>query len=159
MQDLEQQLKRTHEALHALAQAVEDAPEPRTVQPPLCRLPGCWQTVHHKEDGLFYDYCRRAHARQDGALQDDVDKPTLRFGEQKLKGNDTLIKNPALVEASRQQLFGNTPVRQASITPPGYQGGRGGQLTQEPTRRQHTYRTSPQQFQHEDQKIRGNEFW
>lgn len=156
LQGLEQQLKRTHNEVHALAQQVEG-----TVQPPFCRLPGCWQPVH-KENGLFYDYCGRAHARQDGAIdgaiQDDVDQPTLRLEVQKLKGTDTLIQNPELAAVSRQQLFGNTPVKRASTTPPGYQGGRGGQLTQEPTRRQPTYRTTPRQFQHEDQRIRGNEY-
>ena len=162
VQGLEQQLKRTHEALHALVQQVEDASEPRTVQPPLCRLPGCWEPVHHKENGRFHNYCRRLHARQDSAIQDDVDQPTLRFEGQKLKDNDTLIQNPELSPVSRQQLFGNTPVQRVSTTPPGYQGGRGGQLTQErrsedPTRRQPTYRNSPRQFQHEDQRIRGNE--
>ena len=137
---------------------VDGATEPKDVQPPLCRLPGCWQPVYEEPTVRLRDYCGRSHASQDGAFEDDVDQPALRFEVQKLKGNDTLIQNPEL-EAYRKRLFANTPVGQARITPPGYQSGRGGQLTQAPTRRQPTYRTSPQQFQHEQDKVRGNELW
>jgi DNA repair exonuclease SbcCD ATPase subunit len=165
VQGLEQQLKLTHEALHALAQQVEDALEPKGVQPPLCRLPGCWQSVH-MENGRFHNYCGRTHADKDGAiaartLSHGVDKTARQFEADKLRDNEKLLRNKELELALATDI---SHARHNSYTTPPAPSGSRGQPALRQSPRTHPFRGSrttqqEQAFPHEPENMSNNDLW
>jgi hypothetical protein len=88
-----------------------------------------------------HDYCKRSHAHQAGAFVNDDNsnglertpltppKEDLRFEGGKLRNNEAPIQQPT--DFARVEQTGAAQTA-AQLTPPGYRGGRGGQLVRSP---------------------------
>ena len=121
----------------------------------ICQLASCDKPVYVETglDGRVHGYCGRAHARQDGALNDEVETPVLKLETSRLRGHEKLLSSKELAFDDPPRNFPGS-----FTTPPGFSGGRGGQLMRPSASRSHTPPSSrTPAFPHEQAKLQDND--
>ena len=121
----------------------------------ICQLASCDKPVYVETglDGRVHGYCGRAHARQDGALNDEVEAPVLKLEASRLRRHEKILGNKELEFADPPRISPGS-----FTTPPAFSGGRGGQLTRPSASWTHPSQSSRNRdFAYEQEKIQGNE--